>query len=129
LALDLTLRDLQDQLKAKGHPWEKSKAFDGACPLSEFIVLDETLRNQLDNLTLELTRNGERQQYGNSSQMLTPVPALLEEIQRYFTLSEGDVVLTGTPAGVGPLLSGDKLEATLCNADGDVLLSLATHVA
>lgn len=128
LALDLTLRDLQDKLKAKGHPWEKAKAFDGACPLSEFVAVDEELRGELGNLNLELRRNGAQQQCGNSSQMLTPVPALLEEIAQYFTLLPGDVVLTGTPAGVGPLYSGDELEAVLSTASGEVLLSLKTHV-
>ena len=128
LALDLTLRDLQDRLKGKGHPWEKAKAFDGACPLSEFVALDDELRSQLDNLSLELRRNGVQQQCGNSSQMLTPVPALLEEIAQYFTLLPGDVVLTGTPAGVGPLYSGDELEAVLSTASDEVLLSIQTHV-
>jgi 2-keto-4-pentenoate hydratase/2-oxohepta-3-ene-1,7-dioic acid hydratase in catechol pathway len=128
LALDLTLRDLQDQLKAKGHPWEKAKAFDGACPMSEFVALDDELRGQLDSLQLELRRNGNVQQSGNSSQMLTPVPALLEEIGRYFTLQAGDVVLTGTPAGVGPLVSGDELEAVLSTSAGEVLLALKTSV-
>lgn len=128
LGLDLTLRDLQDQLKAKGHPWEKAKAFDGACPLSDFVMLDDTLEDQLGNLQLTLVRNGKLQQQGNSAQMLTPVPALLEEIAKYFTLLPGDVVLTGTPAGVGPLVSGDKLEAELSTASGEILLSLKTSV-
>ncbi|HSG60054.1 MAG TPA: fumarylacetoacetate hydrolase family protein [Pseudomonadales bacterium] len=128
LALDLTLRDLQDQLKAQGHPWEKAKAFDGACPLSNFVVLDDALKDQLGNLQLKLVRNGNLQQQGNSAQMLTPVPALLEEIAKYFTLLPGDVVLTGTPAGVGPLVSGDQLEAELSTASGELLLSLKTSV-
>lgn len=128
LALDLTLRDLQDQLKAQGHPWEKAKAFDGACPLSNFVVLDDALKDQLGNLQLKLVRNGNLQQQGNSAQMLTPVPALLEEITKYFTLLPGDVVLTGTPAGVGPLVSGDQLEAELSTASGELLLSLKTSV-
>lgn len=128
LALDLTLRDLQDQLKAKGHPWEKAKAFDGACPTSEFVALGDDLGEQLDNLNLQLIRNGQVQQQGNSSQMITPVPALLEEIGRYFSLQAGDIVLTGTPAGVGPLVSGDVLEARLSTESGESLLSLKTVV-
>jgi len=128
LALDLTLRDLQDQLKAKGHPWEKAKAFDGACPLSDFVALDEALYAQLGNLSLQLFRNGDIQQEGNSSQMLMSITALIGEINHYFSLQEGDVVLTGTPAGVGPLVSGDKLEAKLCGEKGEVLLSIKSHV-
>jgi len=115
LALDLTLRELQDELKKKGHPWERAKAFDGACPLSEFAAFDQTL--DFSSLTLRLRRNGELQQQGNCSDMLFSVENLLSEISHSFTLMPGDVVLTGTPAGVGPLHSGDKLLAEL----GDLL--------
>lgn len=111
LALDLTLRELQDELKKKGHPWERAKAFDGACPLTEFAAFDQTL--DFSSLTLRLRRNGELQQQGNCSDMLFSVESLLSEISHSFTLMPGDVVLTGTPAGVGPLHSGDKLLAEL----------------
>jgi 2-keto-4-pentenoate hydratase/2-oxohepta-3-ene-1,7-dioic acid hydratase in catechol pathway len=121
LALDLTLRDLQDNLKAKGEPWERAKAFDGSCPLSpfsRFIDIDE------QNLEMTLVRNGVLQQAGNTRDMLFPVVDLIVEISRNFTLLPGDVILTGTPAGVGPLLSGDKLQAEL----GELLTVDATIV-
>lgn len=121
LALDLTLRDLQNTLKKAGRPWEKSKAFDGSCPLSRFIPVDRC--PPLNNLTIQLDINGNCRQQGNSGDMLFPIPRLLVEISRYFTLSPGDVVLTGTPEGVGPLASGDTLEMSL-----DSLLRLRTEV-
>ena len=111
LGIDLTLREVQDQLKAKGQPWERSKSFDGACPLSEFV--DAARVSDWQNLDLTLIRNGKVQQQGNSSAMLFPVLALLAEISNTFTLEPGDVVMTGTPAGVGPLLPGDQLQASL----------------
>ena len=110
LALDLTLRDLQDSLKKNAHPWERAKAFDGACPLSPFIDAKEL---DLQSIDLKLERNGVLQQSGNTADMLFPVENLLLEISQCFSLMPGDVVLTGTPAGVGPLESGDRLKACL----------------
>lgn len=107
LALDLTLRDLQADLKKQGHPWEKAKGFDGACPLSPFVKLDWL--PDWDNLTYTLRLNDEIRQRGKSSHMLTPVLDLVAYISSYFTLLPGDVVLTGTPAGVGELKAGDKI--------------------
>ena len=111
LALDLTLRDLQNDLKQKGHPWEKAKAFDGSCPLSAFEPIE--LFDALDNIELQLTINGAVRQKGSSRQMLTDMVSLLEYISHWFTLKPGDVVLTGTPAGVGPLHPGDQLQIDL----------------
>jgi len=111
LALDLTLRDLQNELKQKGHPWEKSKAFDGSCPLSAFEPIDSF--DALDNIELQLTVNGAVKQKGSSRQMLTDIVSLIEYISHWFSLMPGDVVLTGTPAGVGPLHPGDKLKIDL----------------
>ncbi len=110
LGFDLTLRDLQSTLKTKGLPWEKAKAFDGSCPLSAFVSPEGV---QWDQVTLQLIRNGQLQQDGHSSHMITPVARLLAYISGFFTLLPGDVVLTGTPAGVGPLSAGDQLEARL----------------
>ncbi len=101
LALDLTLRDVQSALKEKGHPWERAKAFDGACPLSRFVPVDTD--TDWASVYFHLDINGQRQQSGKLSDMLFSVPALLEEMTRTFTLEPGDVVLTGTPAGVGKL--------------------------
>lgn len=111
LGLDLTLRDLQQQLKDKSHPWERAKSFDGACPLSHFISPNSTMN--LQNLHLQLKINGEIRQDGNSRDMLFPVAVLIAEISQWFTLLPGDVVMTGTPAGVGALQPGDKLTACL----------------
>lgn len=122
LGLDLTLRELQNQLKAKGHPWELAKAFDGSCPLSAFVNPQEFA--DLTNLTLQLQVNGETRQQGNTSDMLTPIAELLAYISRYFTLEPGDVILTGTPAGVGPLKTGDQLSLVL-----DGRFPFSTHVA
>lgn len=111
VALDLTLRDLQSELKAKGLPWEIAKAFDTACPLSVFVPADRVPEPQ--NLRLRLTVNGVLRQDGTSADMLRPVARLISEASRYFTLEAGDILLTGTPAGVGPLVRGDKVEALI----------------
>ncbi len=111
VALDLTLRELQSSLKEKRLPWEKAKAFDGACPISTFVSL-----NNIEDLhcqQIRLRQNGNLEQDGNSADMLTPVLPLLVYISQFFTLSPGDIVLTGTPAGVGPLVPGDRLEISL----------------
>ena len=111
LALDLTLRDVQSKLKEKSHPWEIAKAFDGACPLSKWIELDGI--SNRNNIALQLEKNGELKQNGNSTQMITSIPDLIAYISNIFTLLPGDVILTGTPAGVGPLEKGDQLKAIL----------------
>ena len=118
IALDLTLRDVQDQLKKDGHPWERAKAFDGSYPVSHFINACDI---DLQNLTVELWRNGKLQQSGNTAQMLFPVLDLLCEMSRTFTLLPGDIVSTGTPAGVGPLHGGDALVAVLKTESGELL--------
>src|SRR5690606_9849840 len=107
LALDLTLRELQDQLKAKGHPWARAKAFDGACPLSPFLPPDAV--PALDSIGLQLRINGALRPDGSSAEMLTHIVTLLHHIAGIFTLLPGDVVRTGTPAGVGVLQPGDEL--------------------
>lgn len=122
IALDLTLRDIQNQLKKAGQPWEKAKAFDGSCPLSRFIPIAQC--PPLNRLDIRLDINGACRQQGNSRDMLFPIPRLLREISRYFTLRPGDIVLTGTPQGVGPIVPGDALELRL-----DSLLSVKTVVA
>lgn len=106
-ALDLTLRDVQDTLKKKGWPWEASKSFAGSCVIAPFIVGDAVA--DTTDIDVRLTVNGEVRQDGNSSDMLNPVVPLIQHIAQIFTLQPGDVVLTGTPAGVGPLQSGDQI--------------------
>jgi 2-keto-4-pentenoate hydratase/2-oxohepta-3-ene-1,7-dioic acid hydratase in catechol pathway len=107
IALDLTLRDAQNELKKKGHPWEIAKAFDGSCPLSPFLKPGALPEPQATEL--ELRVNGEPRQRSNTRQMMVGIFELMAHISTHFTLQPGDVVLTGTPAGVGPLRSGDEL--------------------
>lgn len=111
VALDLTLRDLQSQLKEKGLPWEIAKGFDTSCPLSDFVQAA-----QVDNpnaIELSLQVNGELRQKGSTAQMMRSVEEIISEISQYYTLEEGDIILTGTPAGVSRIISGDKLEGTI----------------
>lgn len=111
LALDLTLRELQSELKAKGHPWERAKAFDGACPLSAFLPLHHG--DNFGNLSFSLSIDGTVRQRGHTGDMITPVLTLIAYASETFSLQPGDVVLTGTPAGVGELKPGQRLELEL----------------
>lgn len=111
LGLDLTLRDLQSKLKEKGHPWEVAKSFDGACPLSEFVAAS-ALTDPMQ-MPLSLQVNGTVRQQGTTADMITSLYPLLAYMSGFFTLQPGDVVLTGTPAGVSALQEGDALNAAL----------------
>ena len=111
LALDLTLRALQAKLKEKGHPWEVAKSFDAACPMSDFVPRHEL--SDLDQLQFTLTINDKLRQRGLASEMITPIVPLIAFISQHFTLKPGDVVLTGTPEGVGQLFAGDQLSLVL----------------
>ena len=113
VALDLTLRDLQNELKKNGHPWEKAKSFDGSCPLSGFEPVQSF--PSFDDIEIQLAVNGTVRQKGSSALMLTGIIPLIQYISGWFTLKPGDVVLTGTPAGVGPLHPGDELRIELQN--------------
>ena len=106
-ALDLTLRDVQAKLKEKGYPWEVAKSFDGACVLAPFISSDAV--DDLTDIGIRLSINGEVRQDGNSASMLNPILPIIQHIAGHFSLQPGDVILTGTPAGVGPLTVGDEL--------------------
>jgi len=113
LALDLTRRELQSKLKAKSHPWEIAKAFDGACPLSRFIPFPEF--EDLTDIHFSLAINDVLQQKASTQDMLTAIAPLISYMSRFFTLRPGDVVLTGTPKGVGILNSGDRLTLELAD--------------
>lgn len=113
LALDLTLRDVQTKLKQQGRPWEIAKGFDGACPLSGFVPKQAVQRPQ--QLDFRLMVNGDLRQHGNSANMIRGISQLISEMSQHFTLLPGDVVLTGTPAGVGPLQPGDSLQLQLAD--------------
>lgn len=107
LGLDLTLRDLQSKLKEKGHPWERAKCFDGACVLADW--LDPQAFGDFTDVHYQLTINDTLKQDGESALMLFPVYELLANISHAFSLQAGDVIMTGTPSGVGILHAGDKL--------------------
>ncbi|MBZ0326896.1 MAG: fumarylacetoacetate hydrolase family protein [Altibacter sp.] len=107
LGIDFTARDLQAQLKEKGLPWEKAKAFDGAAVVGNF--LPKSTFESVDDINFSLKKNGETVQKGNTRLMLWKIDALIEYISKYFTLKIGDIIFTGTPAGVAKVNPNDKL--------------------
>lgn len=107
VGLDFTARDIQSGLKAKGLPWEKAKAFDGSALVGEFVSVTDELRE------FSLVKNGKVVQRGTTHQMIYGFSAILSAASAYFTLEPGDLVFTGTPAGVGPVHSADRLEGFL----------------
>lgn len=117
LGLDLTLRQLQTELKQQGHPWELAKGFDGACPLTPFVRAEAVSRPRA--LGLKNKINGNTKQWGHVAEMLNPIVDLIQLITQTMTLLPGDVVLTGTPAGVGPLIGGDQLDLELLLYEGE----------
>jgi 2-keto-4-pentenoate hydratase/2-oxohepta-3-ene-1,7-dioic acid hydratase in catechol pathway len=111
VGIDFTARDLQQQLKDKGLPWEKAKSFDGSAVIGDF--LPKSNFNSLENITFELTKNGGVAQKGNTSHMLWKIDELISHVSQYFTLKIGDIIFTGTPEGVGKVQSEDVLEGFL----------------
>ena len=111
LGIDFTARDLQKNLKEKGLPWEKAKAFDGSALIGSWY--NKNNFSDLNQLDFELVKNSETVQEGNTSQMLWSIDTLINEVSRFFTLKIGDVIFTGTPAGVGPVVVNDVLEGYL----------------
>ncbi len=107
LGIDFTARDVQSRLKEKGLPWEKAKAFDQSAVMGEYLPVDDY---DLDNLNFSLRRNGEIVQQGNTNLMMRSVPEIIEHCSQYFTLKIGDLIFSGTPAGVGKVNPGDILE-------------------
>ena len=108
LGIDFTARDIQNNLKEKGHPWEKSKAFDNSCMVGKFVN-----KNNLEDLSFikfSLKKNNELVQSGCSSDMLWKIDELISYVSQYFTLKIGDLIFTGTPSGVSRVESGDILE-------------------
>ena len=111
VGIDLTLRDVQSELKKKGLPWEIAKGFDTSCPLSTFVEASHVADPQ--NLQIRMTVNGEVRQDGNTSMMIHRIPSIISYMSGRFTLEPGDVILTGTPAGVSRIVSGDRLMAEI----------------
>lgn len=112
LGIDFTARDIQNQCKRLGQPWEIAKAFDSSAVLSDFLPLSD-LGGDIQNLPFALYKNGELQQSGTTADMLFSVNQIIEYISRYFTFKVGDIIYTGTPAGVSPVSIGDHLVGTL----------------
>ncbi|KAH9952024.1 hypothetical protein B0H21DRAFT_775586 [Amylocystis lapponica] len=122
LAVDMTARNMQEFLKRKRLPWTPAKGFDTFAPISPFIpkasLPDPT------NVQLTLKVNGVTKQDGSTSNMIYKIPRLIEHVTSIMTLEEGDLILTGTPQGVGPVVPGDHVECTLVDGSGKLLASL-----
>jgi 2-keto-4-pentenoate hydratase/2-oxohepta-3-ene-1,7-dioic acid hydratase in catechol pathway len=108
LGVDFTARDLQSELKSKGLPWEKAKAFDGSAVLSKFISKEQF--SDIQNINFRMEKNGEVVQNGNTGHMIFPIDRIISHVSQYFTLKIGDLIYTGTPAGVGPVAINDRLK-------------------
>lgn len=115
VALDLTLRQVQSELKAAGQPWERAKAFDSSCVLGPMVPLNEFAGD--GDFTIQLDVNGQQRQQGHSRDMIFAVADLLADISQQFTLQPGDIVLTGTPAGVASLAINDQLTLHLSQGE------------
>ena len=113
LGIDFTARDIQQQLKEKGLPWEKAKGFDGSALIGEWF--DKSNFEDINKLDFHLLKNGIVTQSGNSSQMIWKIDELISEISKFFTLKIGDIIFTGTPEGVGDVQEDDLLEGFLMN--------------
>lgn len=113
LGIDFTARDVQSRLKAAGHPWEKAKSFDGSAVVSEEFMSLDRLGKSIQNLDFDLSINGTKVQMGSTSDMIFKVDDLISYVSQFMTLKTGDLIFTGTPSGVGPVKSGDKITGTL----------------
>lgn len=116
LGIDFTARDIQQQCKQQGLPWEKAKAFDGAAVISRNFIPKEEL-GDLSALDFQLFKNNELQQDGNTAQMLWNIDEIIEYVSQYFTLKIGDLIYTGTPAGVSQVVENDVLKGVLAGQD------------
>lgn len=119
LGIDFTARDLQSQLKEKGLPWEKAKGFDGAAVIGKWLPKNKF--EDLNNLNFKLLRNNEVVQDGNTGLMLWKIDEIIAYVSTFFMLKKGDIIFTGTPAGVGKVSANDYLSGTL---EGEELFSL-----
>lgn len=116
LGIDFTARDVQDQLKKKGHPWEIAKGFDGSAVMGDFLPLSDLPDRSA--VEFQLKKNGEVVQHGNTRDLLFSFEAIIVYVSKYFKLQVGDYIFTGTPAGVGPVQISDKLEGFLVAKEG-----------
>jgi 2-keto-4-pentenoate hydratase/2-oxohepta-3-ene-1,7-dioic acid hydratase in catechol pathway len=111
VGIDFTARDVQDEAKKKGLPWEKSKAFDNSAAVGKFVDITPELNKK--NINFSLLKNKELMQKGNSGNMIFSFDAIISHVSNYFSLNIGDIIFTGTPAGVGECVVGDELEVLL----------------
>ena len=109
LGIDFTARDIQQECKTKGLPWEKAKAFDGSAVIGKEFI-DKSEFESVQNIQFSLNKNGEQVQLGNSNDMIFSIDRIVSYVSQFFTLKIGDIIYTGTPAGVGPVNIGDWLE-------------------
>ena len=107
LGIDFTARDIQEECKAKGLPWEKAKGFDGSAQISSTFIEKSDL--ELDNITFSLNKNGKQVQLGNSSEMIFKFDKIIAYLSKFYSLKIGDLIFTGTPEGVGKVEKGDLL--------------------
>ncbi|KAI0726676.1 hypothetical protein C8Q72DRAFT_801264 [Fomitopsis betulina] len=122
LAVDMTARNMQDAVKKKGYPWSAVKGFDTFTPISAYIP--KAAVSDPNNLQLTLKVNGVTKQDGNTNQMIFKIPRMVEHISSIMTLEAGDLVLTGTPSGVGALAPGDHVTCAVTDSAGKQLASL-----
>ncbi|KAI0822812.1 hypothetical protein BC628DRAFT_1340573 [Trametes gibbosa] len=122
LAVDMTARNVQEEIKSKCLPWTVAKGFDTFTPISSYIPKEQVA--DAANLSLTLKVNGAVKQDGNTKDMIFPIPRLIHHISTIMTLEEGDLILTGTPSGVGPVVPGEKVECTLKDGTGKQLAAL-----
>ncbi len=123
VGLDMTARDVQSRLKEKSHPWDLAKGLDTFAPIGNFVPVAAFPNPDAIGLTLHV--NGQLRQQGSTADMLHPVPALIAYLSRHFTLYPGDLIFTGTPAGVARVLPGDRLEARLAEGVSALAVSVA----
>ena len=107
VGIDFTARDIQEQVKVKGLPWEKAKAFDQSAVVGKFVSIED-VTNSDGQIEYTLDKNGEAIQKGNTELMMHNIDDIIVHISQFFTLNIGDLIFTGTPAGVGPITIGDS---------------------
>ncbi|KAJ6501909.1 hypothetical protein C8R45DRAFT_974787 [Mycena sanguinolenta] len=122
LAVDMTARNVQENVKKRGLPWTAAKGFDTFTPIGSFIPKDEVADPH--NLSISLKINGAFKQNGTTADMLFKIPRLIEHVSSIMTLEDGDLILTGTPSGVGPVVPGDTVECALADSAGKQLATL-----
>ncbi|NNL16564.1 MAG: fumarylacetoacetate hydrolase family protein [Flavobacteriaceae bacterium] len=115
LGIDFTARDLQNQLKDKGLPWEKCKAFDGSAVIGNWMPKSKI--KDINNMSFSLLKNDKLVQNGNTKMMLWKIDEIIEYVSKYFTLKIGDIIFTGTPEGVGKVFDNDKLKGLIENTE------------